>query len=243
MSNAVATKDERRPVQVMDLIEAALTRPEVTPEKLLGLLEVQRQVRRDEEERAFNEAMNLAQAEMEPVRKDANNPQTKSKYASYSALDVALRPVYTKYGFSVSFNTEDCPRENEIRVVAEVARGGFSKHYRMDIPADGKGAKGGDVMTKTHAAMSAVSYGRRGLTSMIWNVATSDRAGDDDGNRADASDFLSAAQVQKLQSMIVDRGADLTKLLAYLKVPRLEDIYANKYGAVVAVIDQKWPEK
>ena len=46
----------------------------------------------DEAEQAFNEAMTRAQAEMRPVARDANNPQTRSKYASYVALDRALRP-------------------------------------------------------------------------------------------------------------------------------------------------------
>lgn len=49
------------------------------------------------------------------------------------------------------------------------------------MPADGKGAKGGDVMTKTHAAGSAMSYGQRYLLKMIFNLAVGD---DDDGQKA-----------------------------------------------------------
>src|SRR5690606_15862485 len=50
------------------------------------------------------------------------------------------------------------------------------------MPADGKGAKGGDVMTKTHAAGSAMSYGQRYLLKLIFNVAIGEN--DDDGNSA-----------------------------------------------------------
>ena len=48
------------------------------------------------------------------------------------------------------------------------------------MPADGKGAKGGDVMTKTHATGAAVSYGMRYLLKMIFNVAVGED--DTDGN-------------------------------------------------------------
>ena len=50
------------------------------------------------------------------------------------------------------------------------------------MPADGKGAQGRDVMTRTHATGSAVSYGRRYLLLMIFNIAVGGE--DDDGNAA-----------------------------------------------------------
>ena len=245
MSTQAVAKSEQTAVApspavdgIASAIQALIARPDLDVSKVRELFELQRQVRRDEAEAAFNDAMNDAQAEMEPVRKDANNPQTRSKYASYAALDSAIRPIYTKHGFSVSFNTDDCPKENEVRVVAEVARGGYAKFYHLDIPADGKGAKGGDVMTKTHATMSAVSYGRRGLQGMIWNIATTDKS-DDDGNAAAGGDYVSEEQVAELRQLIMDVDADLPKLLVYLKVERLEDIFANKFDVVKRVIEQK----
>jgi hypothetical protein len=63
-------------------------------------------------------------------------------------------------------------------------RGGWGADYRIDMPADGKGAKGGDVMTKTHAVGSATQYGMRYLLKMIFNVAIGE---DDDGNAAAAA--------------------------------------------------------
>ena len=49
---------------------------------------------------------------------------------------------------------------------------------------NGKGAKGGDVMTRTHATGAALSYGMRYLLRMIFNVAVGE--GDTDGNGATA---------------------------------------------------------
>lgn len=59
--------------------------------------------------------------------------------------------------------------------------GGHVRQYRLLMPADGKGARGGDVMTRTHATGSAVSYGMRYQLRMIFNLAIDQ---DDDGNAA-----------------------------------------------------------
>jgi len=125
--------------------------------------------------------MSAAQQKMRPISADAENPQTRSRYASYAQLDRALRPIYTEHGFGVSYDTGDAPREDCVRVLAYVTHeGGHARTYRVDMPADGKGAKGGDVMTKTHATGAAMSYGMRYLLKMIWNVAVGED--DKDGN-------------------------------------------------------------
>lgn len=136
-------------------------------------------------EEQFNAAMSTAQQAMRPIATDADNPQTRSRYASYSALDQALRPIYTQHGFGLSFDTGDAPHDLEVRVLCYVSHGGgHSRTYHLDMPADGKGAKGGDVMTRTHATGAAISYGMRYLLKMIFNVAVGES--DDDGNGATA---------------------------------------------------------
>lgn len=147
-------------------------------ERLMALWERQ-DARRAET--AFNAAMAEAQAEMQPVRADASNPQTNSKYASYEALDRALRPIYTKYGFGLSFDTAESAIDTVLVLCYVTHRDGHQRTYRVLMPADGKGAKGGDVMTKTHATGSGMSYGQRYLLKLIFNVAVEE---DDDGNRA-----------------------------------------------------------
>ena len=64
--------------------------------------------------------------------------------------------------------------------------GGHTRTYRAHVPSDGKGAKGNDAMTKTHAFGSGTSYGMRYLLKMIFNVAIGEE--DDDGNAAGGAD-------------------------------------------------------
>ena len=165
------------------LFERLARDPSVDADKLDRLMALHERLTARRAEEQFNAAMSAAQADMRPVTADADNPQTKSRYASYAALDRALRPIYTRHGFALSFDTGDAPHELEVRVLCYVTHeGGHKRTYRLDMPADGKGAKGGDVMTRTHAVGAATSYGARYLLKAIFNVAVGEE--DDDGNSA-----------------------------------------------------------
>ena len=220
---------------LMSVISKAASDPAMDVDKLERLMGLYERLTARQAEQAFNEALSAAQAEMRPVAADASNPQTKSKYASHLALDNALRPIYTKRGFALSFNTLPGGPENTVRVVCNVSCHGHSKSYQIDMPADGKGAKGGDVMTKTHATGSAVSYGIRYLLKMIFNIAV----GDDDGNAAGAGDPISEEQVVELRKLIAEVGADIIKFCKYMKVDGLAMIQAKHFNAAVAALEAK----
>lgn len=175
---------------LLSVIARAASDPQCDLDKMERLLNMQERIVSKRGETAFNDAMSKAQAEMRRVAADSNNPQTRSQYASYGAIDRVLRPIYTEHGFSISFDTGESPREDFVRMLAIVAhKDGFSRTYHADIPADGKGAKGGDVMTKTHAFGAATTYGMRYLLKMVFNVAIGED--DTDGNtEQEPSDFL-----------------------------------------------------
>ena len=104
------------------------------------------------------------------------------------------------------------------------------------MPSDGKGAKGGDVMTKTHAAGSAFTYGQRYLIKMIFNIAVGE---DDDGNRAGAGPLLSTDQVAELQALIEDVGANKALFLEWLGVGSLSEIPVKRYAQAVKALNDK----
>lgn len=178
-----AQPKELAPVTTMPLLEIAV-RNGASIEVIERLKALYDREREKAEEADFNAAMNRVQAGLVRVAPDLNNPQTHSKYASYAAIDRVLRPVYSKEGFSLSFNTEESKLAEHVKIVCFVSHsGGFTRRYQVDMPADGKGAKGGDVMTKTHATASAMSYGKRYLAGFVFNLAI---GLDDDGNAASA---------------------------------------------------------
>lgn len=186
--NAMVQQHDQLPATQPDgatllaVISKAASDPSVDIEKLERLMAMKERMDAKEAETAFNGAMSRVQSRMGRIAADATNNQTRSMYATYGKLDSALRPIYTAEGLSLSFDTEPAG-EGMVGMVCYVShREGHTRTYRAAVPSDGKGAKGNDVMTKTHAFGSGTAYGMRYLLKMIFNVAIGEE--DDDGNRA-----------------------------------------------------------
>lgn len=242
MSNAVAMKAEAPLVpeapqsasnQMLAMIERASRDPAVDVAKMRELLAMRKEIADEDSRFAYDEAMTAAQTEMRPIATDASNPQTKSKYASYLALDKALRPIYTKHGFALSFNTAEGAPQDYVRVVCDVSRQGHTRRYQINMPADGKGAKGGDVMTKTHATGAAMTYGQRYLLKMIFNIAVGE---DKDGNGVEAGPRLTQEQQDNLIEMLEAKGAERKKFLAWAKVETFDQIPQSHYDSCITAI-------
>lgn len=224
--------------EIFSMIDRASRDPNVDIEKFERLMAMQERQESKRAETAFNIAMKDAQSEMGTIGADASNSQTRSKYATYAKLDSVLRPIYTKHGFSLSFDEEDSPKPDHIRVLCYVSHeAGHTRTYRKDMPADGKGAKGGDVMTKTHATGAAASYGARYLLKGIFNIAVGED--DRDGNAPRDERTLSDEQVMELRELIEAVGADESRFKAHIQVAHLSDILASKFGAAKALLQQK----
>ncbi|EXF45220.1 ERF family protein [Pseudomonas sp. BAY1663] len=208
MNTAIAQRQESAAIvqatestTILQVIQRAAADPQCDIEKMERLMAMHERMQAKNAETQFNLALSAAQSEMRPVSADAENKQTRSRYATYAKLDSALRPIYTRHGFSLSFNSEAAKSEGEIRVVCYVSHAaGHTRPYMLDMPADGKGAKGGDVMTKTHAVGSGASYGMRYLLKMIFNVAVGED--DDDGNAAAAPKLITQVQLYRLQGVL-----------------------------------------
>jgi len=228
-----------QPPSMFELIMRAVRDPACDPLKMAQLLDLSRQVQADEAQKAYNASMIDAQAEMDPVRTDANNPQTRSKYATHAALDRAIRPIYSKHGFALSYDTGDGAPPDHMRVLVNVMhREGHTKVHHMDMPADGKGAKGGDVMTKTHAAGSAFSYGKRYLEGGVFNIIVSD-APDDDGNAAGGNGVISPYQMATLQEVIALTNSDAEKVCKFAKVTCLAEITQKLLPRVIEALNSQ----
>lgn len=187
---------------LLQVIARAAENPQVDVDKMQKLLDMQQQVMARQAEAAFNVAMNQAQAEMVRVATDAENSHTRSRYATYAAMDRALRPIYTRHGFSISYDTQDTDNGDFVVVVAYVSHSaGHTRTYRAKVPADGKGARGNDgVMNRTQAFGSANSYGMRYLLKLIWNVAIGED--DTDGNTTDGNMEAVAKLAESLDPLL-----------------------------------------
>ena len=196
MTTELATTVEQP--NILAVIAKAAADPAVDVHKMERLLEMYYQQRALDAEEAFNKAMRKCQAEMSPIAADAENKQTRSKYAKYDKLDRALRPIYTSNGFSLSFDSGEQAGDYLLVKCYVSHEAGHTRTHQLPVPNDGKGAKGGDVMTKTHAQGSAMSYGMRYLLKAIFNVAIGEE--DNDGNGAEESADAAAPWIEKVQA-------------------------------------------
>ncbi|HEY1243442.1 MAG TPA: ERF family protein [Hyphomicrobiaceae bacterium] len=171
----------REPRTLLEAIVCAASDPAIDIGKIEHLIRLRREMEQAEAEHAFNNALAAAQAQMVPIAADAVNDQIGNRYASYAALDRAVRPIYTQHGLAMTYATGERSTDVAVEVCGWLIGHGHSRRYSIVMPADGKGARGGDVMSRTHAAASAISYGMRYLLVMAFNLAI-DR--DDDGNAA-----------------------------------------------------------
>ena len=221
---------------LIHVLSRAMSDPSIDVEKVERYAALYERAIAREDEIAFNEAMREAQGEMRHVAADANNPQTKSRYATYAALDTKVRPIYSKHGFSLSFYSGEGAPEGCIRIACKVSRGGHTERPYIDMPADGKGAKGGDVMTKTHATGAGVTYGRRYLLGMIFNLVIGD---DDDGNTAGSGDKITMDQVQELIALCEEVSADKEAFCKYFRIEGIAEMPTKDFPRAIAALNKK----
>lgn len=208
--------------------------PACDVEKLRALIAMQREVMAEQARIAFDAAMADAQAEMVPVLRSATNAHTKSRYARLEDIDNAIRPLITRHGFSLTFDNPDQTVDGIVVTCAVAHRDGHVRSYKIAGARDDKGAQGNANKTPIQAIGSTISYLRRYLTCMIFNVALTND--DTDGNEISP---ITARQARDLEVLLTETGADRAKFLAFLRVDDLADLSSRDYPKARAALEQK----
>lgn len=203
---------------------------------LKELLAIQKDWEANEARKLFAKHFSKVQLEIEAVVKTKNNSHTNSMYADLSDVIESSKPVYTKEGFAVIFHEGVATGPDSVRIIADVLHNaGHKETFYYDVPMDGVGIKGSANMTKIHAKASSVSYGRRYLMCMIWNIPTSDKDGNTqvlpkitDKQLGQLRDILAAKEVTQ---------ANITKLMEYLKLESLEDLMASDFNKALMAVN------
>lgn len=164
------------------LITRAAENPDFDSAKFELLLREYRVEKAARAENDYYTALSAAEGEMRAVFRDAANSQTNSRYAKLETISDQIRPIYTAHGFSLTYGTAQPVDPASIRVVCDCAhRGGFVKHYELEAAPDMHGARGQVNKTALHGLGSTITYLRRYLLTMIFDVVLTNE--DDDGNK------------------------------------------------------------
>ncbi len=118
-------------------------------------------------------------------------------------------PIWTKHGFALSFGLFEAKKEDHLGIKCTISHSaGHSRVEMGEFELDDSGLQGKKNKTKTHASGSTMSYFRRYLTCMIFNIATQD---DDDGtagNSVSMIDRITPDQVATLNDVIESKNFD-----------------------------------
>ena len=207
---------QRAEPTIIDLIREVTTNPAADVSKLERLIALQERAQSQQAATAFAVAMKAAQEEMEPVRRDAKNSHTGSQYAKLETIDAAIRPVYTRNGFSLSFNSPQTEGDNVTVACTVFHDAGHSRDYSLSGSLDGAGAKGASNKTPIQALGSTVTYLRRYLECMIFNVQLGGE--DNDGNVGKKSAFISQEQSDNLRDFAREIGLNPQQESNWLKM-------------------------
>jgi len=221
------------------LIERMVLDPNASIERLERLIQLrdreeqrQREREQDELRRQYYAAKAACQADLRVVVKNRVNAHTRSSYADLTALAEQADPIIHRHGFTLSFSPDGRIEGEHLRLCWEIAHTcGYVVSGVAQIPVVGAGLKGGATMTAIHAWGSTVSYGRRYLKLMLFDIATGD---DTDG--ATPPVLISEQQCDELRELMDRHGTDIPKFCRHYNIAAVSDLPAAKLAEAKAAI-------
>lgn len=228
--------------QMLSMIERMIMDPNISIEKVERMFALKEKHDAQVAFSAYSAAMSLAQKEMGIVAKNKNNSHTKSNYADLAAIDNSIRPVYTRHGLSLSFSNEQIDGE-KVKVKCIVAHErGHRETFELVGELDGAGLKGNSNKTGIQAMGSTISYLRRYLTMMVFNIATSD---DLDGVQPNSATTITDEQASIILDLLEDIEVDESRIPGFCKrweiesLNRLPSIHFNRAVAEIRHYNKK----
>jgi hypothetical protein len=223
----------------MSVVERLASNPDVDVDKLQKILDMQEHQLNRDAEKAYNSDMVLAQAEIRVVVKNKHNQQTRSDYADLTAIIASAKPIYTNHGFALSFYEGVSPKEKHIRVMVDVLHRMGHKETRFhDVPLDMFGIAGKANKTLVHGGGSSISYGRRYLTCMVFNIPTGD---DDDGNAAggNVAKYVEGGDLELIKKLHGEVAPKAAQFLKFAGAKSLDTIPLENFEKVLGALNER----
>lgn len=224
---------------MQSMLNRMMTDPSVSIERVEQAFSFYQKVQANDARRAFDEAMALAKAEIQPITKnrpvsfDMKGGGTKRyKHEDLAGIAQAVDPILAKHGLSYRFRTTSVLNE-PVSVTCIVShRLGYSEENTLHAGRDDSGNK-----NSIQAIGSTITYLQRYTLKAALGLAA---AHDDDGKKADATDaFITDEQVAELTALIQETGIDYNKFLEIGKVESLSDLLANDFDAAKKLLLSK----
>lgn len=217
-------------VTPMHMLQAAMDRG-ADLDKLQQLMDLQQRWEASEARKAFVAAMTVFKANPPDIIKTklVSYGNTSYKHATLADVCAAAIQGLAQVGISHRWDVDQSDRITVTCVLTHEL--GHSERVSMTAPADTSGQK-----NPIQAIASAVSYLQRYTLLSITGLAARDQ--DDDGQGADVA-TITGAQAADLTALAEEVGLNIDKLLAWLKVERVEDLAAVHYQKAIAALESR----
>lgn len=194
--------------------------------------------RQEKAKLAFMAAKVAAKAEIPRVLKNRKNDHTKSKYADIAAIDEAVTPVITAHGFTLDFTAVPSERAGYIDVTCTtIHKDGHSESFTLPWPLDGEGMKGNSNKTPVQAMKSTITFARRTMKMMAFDIADTD---DDDGNAANpARKTINRDQMDALDALLTEWGGERKTFFDFFNVKGMADIAESQFEKAKTMLEKK----
>lgn len=228
-------------IAFVQMIERAARDPNCDVDKMERLLAMQERVIARTAKAAYQAAL----AQVKPklpvidrkgrivIRDKATKEITQSTgYALWEDIDEAITPILHDHGLVLSFRS-GVAQDGKITVTGVLSHTeGHSEETTITLPHDSSGSK-----NAVQAVGSSTKYGMRYTATLLLNIRT--RGEDDDGASAGAPVSLNDEQVDTIQRLVLESGANVAAFLNYMKAESISDIPASKYKEAVSMLEQK----
>lgn len=194
----LAVQKQMTPMEMIQVAFDAAIRQGSAMDVVNLILEQQKWMIQHSEEENFNATLKCIQKKLKTIPKRGWNPDTKSKFATSEDIDNEIQTLLDDENMTLSFRPAVAERPDEVLIVGLLSLGAYTREYPLNMPADGKGAKGGGVMSRTHATGAAITYGKRYLKNMIFDLRFDEV--DDDGNGAGVTNDQGVELIDSIRS-------------------------------------------
>lgn len=209
--------------------------PSCDPDKMEKLLNVQITLMDRQAKIDFDHALADVQREMPRITARGsiqnNAGKVTSTYMKYEDIDVVIRPLLQKYGFSL---VHDAKEENGKMLVTTILkhRGGHQESVSSPLPFDQTNA----LKSPLQAAASTMSFGKRQNVGKLLNIVAEGE--DDDGVGTNAMK-IDDAQAKEIKDALRESGSDVLGFLKYMKADCVENIAMRDYGKACVALRRK----
>lgn len=223
---------EVQPANLLQALVHVATTPGISIDVIERMVALQERQEARQAQTAFMDAMAECQKEIPQIDRSGRimvKERTRSTFALHEDIDTAIRPIYTAHGFAVAYDTT--PRDGKLEVSCKVThRMGHAEMKTIALPIDNS-----DFRSGVQSVGSTITYGKRQLLGMHFNIVT--KGVDNDGRGSDKP--ITQEEANDLQSLMEEVKQDIPRFLKYFEIDKISDLPARELKGAILDLERK----